>query len=278
MFEVGLSTCSKELNEELFAAYEKAGISHMEISMREAEYENLNFKQVSDWAAKHHVVLWSLHLPFSGICRIDDLNEQQTEASLAKYEKLMEQGAGIGIRNYVVHPSSEPIDPEKRHLHMANAKAGLCRLAEKARKLGVCIAVEDLPRTCLGNCSAEMKELLSADESLRVCFDTNHLLKQPIAEFVDEIGEKIVTIHASDYSFIDERHWMPGEGDIDWQEVIRKLREVGYTGPWLYELGFKAPVSIVRPRDFCCEDFALNAKELMAGQKPTTIYTEKLIK
>ena len=57
-------------------------------------------------------------------------------------------------------------------------------------------------------------ELISADDRLRVCFDTNHLLKESIIDFIYNVGDKIITTHVSDYARENERHWLPGEGVI----------------------------------------------------------------
>ena len=80
------------------------------------------------------------------------------------------------------------------------------------------------------------------------------------------MGDKIITTHISDYDFVDEKHWLPGEGKINWQELYKALLDIGYKGPWLYELGFKAPNTISRERDLTCEDFANNAKEIFDGK------------
>jgi sugar phosphate isomerase/epimerase len=42
----------------------------------------------------------------------------------------------------------------------------------------------------------------------------------------------------SDYDFLDEKHYFPGNGLIDWKEVVELLEEAGYEGPFLYEGGF----------------------------------------
>ena len=52
-----------------------------------------------------------------------------------------------------------------------------------------------------------MLELISADERLVICFDTNHLLSEDPVEFIHKCGHKIVTLHVSDYDFIDEKHF-----------------------------------------------------------------------
>ncbi len=119
----------------------------------------------------------------------------------------------------------------------------------------------------------EIVELVSVHKDLRVCFDTNHLLNQDPCDFVRKLGDKIITLHISDYDFQNERHWLPGEGDINWPELISTLKETGYSGPWLYELGLVCPKSIIRPRELTYEDIANNARELFAGKKPTTIST-----
>ena len=152
---------------------------------------------------------------------------------------------------------------------MSCAKAHLASLAEIAKQYGAVIAVENLPRTCLGRNSDEMLVLISAHENLRVCFDTNHLLGEDPIAFLDRVGEKVITTHVSDYDFVNERHWLPGEGRLDWQAILGKLREIGYGGVWLYEISFSCPKTILRDRDLTCEDFVRNAEELFEGIVPT---------
>ncbi len=132
--------------------------------------------------------------------------------------------------------------------------------------------MEDLPRTCLGRDSKDILNLLSADPNLRVCFDTNHLLSENPVDFIKAVGDKIITLHVSDYDNIYERHWLPGEGIIDWQALVEALKEVGYKAPWTYEIGFQAPWSIVRDRNLTCDDFVRNANEILGG-KPITVFS-----
>ena len=157
---------------------------------------------------------------------------------------------------------------------MENAKRSLDALAKVCRESGVTLCVEDLPRTCIGNCSAEILDLISVNSDLRVCFDTNHLLFEKPVDFVRAVADKIVTVHVSDYDFIDERHWLPGEGDVEWSALLAALDEVGYSGPWLYEIGLEAPKSIIRARDLTPRDFVLNAEELFL-HKPFSVLGER---
>ena len=49
---------------------------------------------------------------------------------------------------------------------------------------------------------------------VKVCFDTNHYTKGTTGHFVETVGERIGTIHASDFDFVNECHWLPTQGDI----------------------------------------------------------------
>jgi sugar phosphate isomerase/epimerase len=119
-------------------------------------------------------------------------------------------------------------------------------------------------------------DILSVNDKLRICFDTNHLLKEDAIAFLKRVGEKIVTLHVSDYDYVDECHWLPGEGTTDWGRLYDALCRVGYEGAWLYELGFAAPPSIERERALTCEDFAKNAREIFRGLPLTVLGTPKI--
>ncbi len=269
MYNIGLSMpCSHVMMEERMAAFREAGLTVIEISDGIPGYERLDFRLVRHLADKYGITLRSMHLPFAPFSQLDLSVPALADDTVAYFRGLIEQGVGIGIKLFVVHPSGEPIK-EGRDIRMATAKKSLARLAEIAAAHGAVIAVENLPRTCLGKNSAEMAELISAHEALRVCFDTNHLLGEPTAAFMRNIGSNIITTHISDYDFVNERHWLPGEGKVDWQEVIAVLNELGYDGPWLYEMGLVCPKTILRDRDLCYTDLMRNACELFAGQAPT---------
>ncbi len=146
----------------------------------------------------------------------------------------------------------------------------LSQLADIAEKNGAVVAVENLPRTCLGRDSYDIKKIISHDDRLKVCFDTNHLLSQKNIDFISDLGDKIITTHVSDYDLLNERHWLPGEGIIDWDEIVDALENAGYDGPILYEMGFNPPVSI-KSRVLTIEDFKENHRCLVNKLTPRKI-------
>ena len=71
-----------------------------------------------------------------------------------------------------------------------------------------------LPRTCLGNCSNEIAELISVDSSLGICFDTNHLLIENPINFINKLGNRIVTLHISDYTTVKTQDGRTHNGSL----------------------------------------------------------------
>ena len=120
-----------------------------------------------------------------------------------------------------------------------------------------------------------MLTLISANDKLRVFFDTNHLLKGDNADFIRKIKNKIITLHVSDYDNVNERHWLPGEGVINWEDVLNALKEIDYNGIWMYEISLGLPRTIIRERELTFKDFYDNATSLFEGKKPPIFSTHK---
>ena len=265
----GLSIHQADLNEAFFTACREAGVYSVEMSLSVPQYPSLDWATVSEMIRRNGLIINSVHLPFSRTMSISHPDKANRDASMALNESVMRAAAACGVKIAVVHPSTEPNEEKDRPRIMGYAKENLKILADIADELGMVIAVEDLPRTCLGRNAADMLELLSADGRLRVCFDTNHLLGEPIADCVRAIGDKIITLHVSDYDFIDERHLLPGELDIDWAEFMDLLDEIGYTGVFNYEVSGEAETRYIRREAALTpEDYRKNYDSLVKREKP----------
>ena len=274
--KIGMSSCAFALDETAFSALAEAGIDCIEISLHYLKHPALDFAQTARLAKKYGVSLWSYHLPFAppDVLDIASTDETVRRHTVEYWSELIKKGADIGVRTFVVHPSSEPkSEGEARAREMDAAMASLASLAECASREGGVIAVEDLPRSCLGRSAREISQLISADNRLRVCFDTNHLLIDDNLNFVERLGDKIVTLHVSDYDFLDEKHWLPGEGKADFPVLYAALLRVGYTGPWMYEVNLTTPKTIARPRPLTFADFKANAETIFVGKVPAAIGT-----
>lgn len=273
MYKIGMSSCAFALTEESFGALSNSGVEAIELSMRLEGLLALDCHAVAELAKRYGIDLWSYHLPFLPFREIDpsSLDPTVRKNTLDIFSELIKKAADAGMDKFVVHPSGEPIPDEVREDRMLYSMESLDRLAEIAHRQGAIIAVEDLPRTCLGNTAKDILRLISVNDKLRVCFDTNHLLQDDNLHFIEAVGSKIITLHVSDYDFIDEKHWLPGEGLNDWNAIYAALQKVNYAGVWMYELGRKSPKSLSRSRDLTFDDFVRNAREIFEGKTLTRI-------
>ena len=271
--KIALSTCGFTPDEEAFRKLAEAGIHAVEISMEKWHLDQLDFAAVKSYADTYGIEIWSCHLPFYPFEALDPSAEDATlrENTLRYFEGVIAKGTSVGIKLYVVHPSGEPIAPDRRPVRKEHAKDSLSKLAAISETYGATIAVEDLPRSCLANTADELLEIVSADGRLKVCFDVNHLLQGSHEEFIEKLGDRIITLHISDYDFKDEKHWLPGEGDICWQSLYQGLLNVGYDGMWLYELGQTPPRHLHRDRNLTFSDYVDNAKTIFAGDIPKAL-------
>lgn len=270
MYPIGLSTNGDRINRDVLASYQRAGISAVEISGSEHHFLKQSPAAVRTLAADHGITLWSFHLPFVPFDQIDISMPSLAKTTLEKHVESIKRAVEFGIKVFVIHPSGEPIC-DKRDERIACAKEHLSLLAEEAEREGAVIAVEDIPRTCLCNTIDETLDIVSADDRLRVCFDTNHLIHGDKPEaFAERLGDRIVTLHVSDYDFKNERHWLPGEGKIDWHALVTALKAIDYRGPWMFEINRQCPPTLIRDRELTPEDFVRSANEVFAGNGFTT--------
>lgn len=165
-------------------------------------------------------------MPFSDYFDPSALDKTEGDKALEDFKRLIKNASKSDIKCVVIHPSAEITTAENRGIRMENAKVRLSKLADYAVLFGIEVAVETLPRMCLGNCTAEIEELISLNSKLKVCFDVNHIKLGTQKEFAETIADRIVTLHVSDYIITDD-HLLPFEGKIDWKKLITALMMFG---------------------------------------------------
>lgn len=230
-----------EMTQEDMDALIKNGLEYLEIdwpystktTAEELEEQAIGIKNRADKAG---VEIWSVHLPFGGSFDISQTNDSLRQQAVELNRKDMLLSAKtVSPKKFIIHPSAEPIADEERAARMEASKKSLRELAVTAKELNIPLLVENLPRTCLGNTSTELLDIIDGIDHTAICFDVNHLLIESQVAFVENTKGKIESTHMSDYDRKNERHWLPGEGVIDWTELLTALVEAGYPGPFIYE-------------------------------------------
>lgn len=241
-----VSTDWKGTDTSSYRALASVGIHHIELSGGDREFwDELDFvhraKQVVGDMRQNGVEPSSVHLPFAPFEELDPtIADESARERIARYQgELLRAVADVGIPIAVIHPSGEPYGAFERGDRMKCAADTLRRIAQTADECGIRLAIENLPRTCLGNIYEEIKLLTLEIPSLCVCFDTNHSLRQKNPDCIRALGGKIATLHLSDYDMIDERHLLPFLGRNDWHEIMLALEETDYNGYLTFEISSK---------------------------------------
>lgn len=240
----------RPFGEELVATCTSAGLQCVELTLFGEGLDAMKASDVAELGRRakviqdHGLLLWSVHLPFGRLFDIATPDEATRDRTIRLHTELLARAGEWGATVAVIHASTEPIPDAERQEYLARSKEGLAGLAEVARANEVRLAVECLPRTCLANTSLELEWLLDGVEHAWVCYDANHLLQEIAEEFITRLGDRIITVHMSDYDGVDERHWLPGEGINHWPAIVAALARAGYGGPFLYEVGSHSDGSV----------------------------------
>jgi hexulose-6-phosphate isomerase len=142
------------------------------------------------------------------------------------------------------------------------------RLLPMARDLKVVIAVEEVWNKFLLS-PMEFARYVDEFESpwLKAYFDVGNVVLYAFPQdWIRTLGPRIVKIHLKDFN-LDRPNgrftWKPiGEGDIDWPEVRRALRDIGYAGYVTTEVSGGDAAYL--------KDVATRVDRFLAGQKPVS--------
>ncbi len=182
---------------------------------------------------------YSFHLSFGRGYDFAALDEGEAGRAIDRLCRQLEAVAATGARYAVVHPAWRT-NPADRALHLRNARRGLRRLARAAEKLGVVLAIENMPPGYLACDIAELCLLIDACESSHAaaCYDTGHAHVAGIdqAEALQMLGARLATIHLHDNDGTADQHLASGLGTIDWAKFYDALKSMGWFRPICVEL------------------------------------------
>lgn len=69
-------------------------------------------------------------------------------------------------------------------------------------------------------------------DKIKFCYDSgHHNCRTPNEDIISLFADKIAAVHLHDNDGINDQHHLPLDGHINWNEVMRKLKDVNYTGP-----------------------------------------------
>ena len=209
---------------------------------------------VPNWArlmGDNGINCWSVHAPFGRDVDLSAMDGDIRAAAMATTLRAVDIAEQLGAHVLVIHGGAEPVAARERPARLDFARAAICQVARACHDAGLLLAVEFLPRTCPGNCVDELLHFLDGigSDMAGVCLDVNHAnLGQDILANIGELGERILSLHISDNDALDEKHWLPGQGVLDWVAIVAALQRCGYRGPFLYESARDRAGGVITPQ------------------------------
>lgn len=236
---IGYPTAS---NMAAMAEFAAVGVEVIELKdLHRAGHDEAKLAELQTGLESLGIRVHSIHFPFTREFNLSEADLR--ESTIAEIKVYLDMLSRLGGRYLVVHPSREPIPDEERSERFALSRKSILELDAIMKAYpGLTIAIENLPRTCLGNTAEELLRLIegTSPERIGICLDTNHMLQEDLLTFTEQTLCRIVTVHISDYDFDDEKHWLPGQGVIEWDKWVQMMRAAEYRGPWLYEVSWPA--------------------------------------
>lgn len=161
------------------------------------------------------------------------LYDEETNALLI--DRAIRGSGMLGVKWVVYHPYNmgmNRVEARKKSYER------FVSLREKAEKVGVGIAIENMPFP--ETYGGQVEELLEFAEKLDlgICWDTSHANLtgyQDQAVPLRMIGKRLKTLHVSDNFGQRDDHLAPGYGSVNWESVMTGLREIGYEGTFNFE-------------------------------------------
>jgi sugar phosphate isomerase/epimerase len=213
----------------------KLGFDYIELTIDapEATPEKLlkNKDEIKNSLATHHLGIVG-HLPT--FISTADLYESIRNASVDETIKALEAGTALGIRKFVLHPSSfrglaRQVKDKAAHL----AHESLIAVVQRAVDLNVTLCIENMfPGTFSLIEPHEFDNLFAKHPNLMFTLDIAHAhigtKKNRSYEFIRRFSDKLLHIHISDNYGNDDSHLPIGAGMIYFWKIFNELHAVSY--------------------------------------------------
>lgn len=168
-------------------------------------------------------------------CRI--CSDADAVSVLLKWIELYE---AIGVKNAVLHCDGLAGEPgiSQAQMNVRNLEK-LREIQAGMRGMKIRVCLENMVQSF--NSSESLLWLLDRldPEKFGICLDTGHLnmCAQTQTEFIRAAGSRLHALHIADNEGKADQHMMPfGRGNVNFEAVVRALREVDYRGLFNLEI------------------------------------------
>ncbi|WP_042339215.1 sugar phosphate isomerase/epimerase family protein [Desulfosporosinus youngiae] len=161
------------------------------------------------------LIVENIHVPFNNSGELWSEQELERSRMIESHLHWLDACAKHKIPIMVMHLTEDGNHPVPNTYGVES----MLQLVKAAEKLGVTIAIENTQRS--DNVPYILDKIQS--EYLGFCYDSSHYFLTDKQDFhlLDNYGGRLVATHLSDNDGIKDRHWLPGQGIINWNEVTK---------------------------------------------------------
>lgn len=189
----------------------------------------------------------NVHVPYFACRELWSANVAERREAVDLHESWIEDCARHGIPRMVMHVSLGTSTPEPSECGLES----FWRLTDRGADAGVTIAIENTHE------DRYIRFLMERIDSpaLQLCFDTSHdqLYASVPGALLERWKHRLGALHLSDTDGRRDRHWLPGEGVVDF-DGLREYWDEPYDGVFMLESVPKDRSEA--PADFLARAFA----------------------
>lgn len=171
------------------------------------------------------------HLPFYDYAMEDQERLAQCHEMMVR---AIRASAHVGVKYAVVHPHRNAA----KQICIKGTIDLLRPYVEMGREMGLTLCVENMYTV-----SAEATRMIADALDCGICWDVGHANFGGYDQYegILTCGERLKVLHLHDNNGKADLHIPPFQGNVNWHEVMRALRDVKFEG----ELNFEVAVSSV---------------------------------
>jgi len=162
-------------------------------------------------------------------------NPQFQSNALRLLERSVDITSDLGATIMVIHAW----DGRYRQLPMEHIKATMRSLVTYARDRGITVSIEALPSRCRHPIDLT-QELLGCCDEITFTLDFEYAAAYNMFDGLIEMADRMSNVHLRDFNgkwIVDGRrsYLRPGRGDLDFKDLISKIRAAGYDSNYTFE-------------------------------------------
>ena len=225
------------------AIFKKAGFEAMDLNFCATIYEGEikhepildgdnyldNVMEVKRACDENGLAVSISHVPFYDYAMED---KERLAYCNMMMERSIRASAHAGVKYAVIHPYRD----EAKHICIQGTVDILRPFVELGRELGVTLCVENMYTV-----TAEATRMIADKLDCGICWDVGHANFGGHDQYagIMTCGERLKVLHLHDNNGKADLHIPAFQGNINWHEVMRALRDVNFEG----ELNFEVAVS-----------------------------------